>query len=327
LISGLIEGPGKIQFGPGQTTLSAGTAVTAGGLAVAGTGAHVALATTLSYAGAFSQGAGTELSINGGDALTLTGTAALSHTTIDGQGRLITNGATSLASTVLGGTVQWTNGGTLTETAQFTIGDTSGHKALFTNQAGGIFNIGGNAGIGIGSLATSSFANAGLLEKTAGAMSTVAVAIANTGTVEAAYGTLDLQNKITGAGTLKIDGGATLQADNAVANTQTIAFNGANAKLVLTNTQQFLGKLRDFGLGDKLDLRQFDPSTTTLAFTENGFHTQGVLTVTDGALQAKITLLGQYMASGFHKSSDGLAGGTFVTYTPQAAMALAPPHS
>jgi hypothetical protein len=50
-----------------------------------------------------------------------------------------------------------------------------------------------------------------------------------------------------------------------------------------------------------------------------------VLTVTDGALTAKINLLGQYMAAGFHKASDG-AGGIFVTYTPQAAMALAPPH-
>lgn len=61
-----------------------------------------------------------------------------------------------------------------------------------------------------------------------------------------------------------------------------------------------------------------------MAFAGNG--TQGALTVTDGTLRAKIMLLGQYMASDFHKASGGV-GGIYVTYTPQAAFALAPPHS
>ena len=98
-------------------------------------------------------------------------------------------------------------------------------------------------------------------------------------------------------------------------------------RLKLTDAKHFAAKLQDFGLGDRLDLRQFDPATTTLSFAENGTNTAGVLTVTDGSLTAKITLLGQYMTSGFHTASDGLPGGTFVTYTPQAAAALATPHS
>jgi hypothetical protein len=37
------------------------------------------------------------------------------------------------------------------------------------------------------------------------------------------------------------------------------------------------------------------------------------------------TAAGAVLASGFHKASDGL-GGVYVTYTPQAALALAPPY-
>jgi hypothetical protein len=51
-----------------------------------------------------------------------------------------------------------------------------------------------------------------------------------------------------------------------------------------------------------------------------------VLVANDGSHQANITLLGQYMASGFSKASDGL-GGINVTYTPHAAILLASPHS
>jgi hypothetical protein len=51
-----------------------------------------------------------------------------------------------------------------------------------------------------------------------------------------------------------------------------------------------------------------------------------VLVANDGSHQANITLLGQYMASAFQTTSDGL-GGTFVSYTPQAASVIASPHA
>ena len=103
-------------------------------------------------------------------------------------------------------------------------------------------------------------------------------------------------------------------------------FNGGNDRLVLTDAVHFGGKLQDFGPGDRLDLRQFNPSTTTLAYSEKADNSGGTLTVTDGTLTAKIALLGQYAAPGFHKAPDGV-GGTYVTYTPSAASFLAAPHS
>jgi hypothetical protein len=319
-VAGLIEGAGTIEFSTGATTLGTGSSITTAGLTIAGAGTHVTLAQALGYAGSFLQGANTKLTLAG--ELTLAGATALSHATIDGNAQFATGGATSLGSMTLGGTVEWLNSGTITETTQFTI-DAGGHLNAFDNKKGAVFDIAGNAGID--GTTSAGFANAGLLEKTLGGLSAIGLAVANTGTIEAASGTLDLQKAVTGTGLLKIDAGKAIQADGAVSAGQTVDFNGGGDKLVLSDAAHFAGKLKDFGSTDRFDLRQFDPATTTLAFSENGTNTAGVLVATDGALQAKITLLGQYAASAFHKASDGV-GGTLVTYSPSAANALAPPH-
>ena len=54
--------------------------------------------------------------------------------------------------------------------------------------------------------------------------------------------------------------------------------------------------------------------------------TSGKLTVSDGVHTAAITLLGQYIANGFHSTSDGGVG-TAITYQPEAlALAQTAPH-
>jgi len=123
-----------------------------------------------------------------------------------------------------------------------------------------------------------------------------------------------------------IDGGI-LEADAAVAASETVQFTGSKAQLVLTDAPSFAGKLASFGAGDRLDLRQFDPATATIAFQQNASGTQGKLTVSDGSLSATLTLLGQFAAAGFHGSADGL-GGTNITYTePSASLPIAAsPH-
>jgi hypothetical protein len=153
-------------------------------------------------------------------------------------------------------------------------------------------------------------------------VSAVAVALVNTGILEAAIGTLELQNKVTGSGgTLKIEGGATLDAENAVGSGQTVVFDGTNAKLVLDDATHFAAKLSGFDANDKIDLTQFGAGTT-LSFTGNA--TAGTLTVTKGALHASIALIGDYVAAGFHTSSDG-HGGTLVTYAPPAGLSSSAP--
>jgi hypothetical protein len=318
-ITGSIKGAGTIEFATGVTTLGAGSSITTAGLMIAGTGAQVTVAHSLVYASAFSAGTSTELSITASQYFKLTGAASFYHDTVDGAGRLVTTGTTTANQVTLGGTAQWYNAGIMTESGALTVGDSAGNAAMFVNQSSGVLDLTGN--IGIGTAATSTFINQGLVAKTAGSLSTVAIAMANTGTIEAASGTLDLQKAVTGTGTLKIDAGKVLQADAAVSAGQTVTFGQGSDRLVLTDAVHFAGKLSGFTVGDRLDLRQFDPTTTTLAFAENAAMTQGTLTVTDGALVAKITLLGQYSAAQFHKSSDGV-GGTYITDPPPASPPL-----
>jgi hypothetical protein len=77
-----------------------------------------------------------------------------------------------------------------------------------------------------------------------------------------------------------------------------------------TSTRRFGG----FSTGDEFDLAGFVYSSAeTEKFTENGAHTSGLLTVTDGANVAKLTLLGNYVTSDFALSTDA-HGGTFVKF-------------
>jgi autotransporter passenger strand-loop-strand repeat protein len=63
-------------------------------------------------------------------------------------------------------------------------------------------------------------------------------------------------------------------------------------------------------------------SAAKASFVENGAHTAGTLTVTDGALKRTVTLFGQYAAAGFSLSKDA-AGGTDIHYAPVSAAHVA----
>ncbi len=71
----------------GDATLSGGVGVNAPNFSESGWGTSLTVSEALAYAGAFSQGAGSTLSISSGDTLSLTGTASLSGTT-SGAGTL-----------------------------------------------------------------------------------------------------------------------------------------------------------------------------------------------------------------------------------------------
>src|SRR5262249_726730 len=87
------------------------------------------------------------------------------------------------------------------------------------------------------------------------------------------------------------------------------------------DSRHFSGQISGFGLPDMLDLTDIadNHGQATLAFKEANNHTSGTLTVSDGVHTAKITLLGQYVASQFHVGNDG-AGGTLVTDPPVTAL-------
>jgi hypothetical protein len=320
-LGGTLSGAGQIAFGAGGNyTLSSGVKVSVSALALYDNGTMVTLGGNLSYSGSFSQGFGSTIDL-AGHTLTLSGPVSFYNDdyatpTINGGGALDTSGATSINDFVLGGGVTWNNTGVITQTNTLQIGDGSGSAAVLDNQAGGKYDIADDTGIGRGTAASSSIINAGVLGKTDGTgTSTITVAIANSGSIVADSGLLDLQSGISGTGKLSIAGGA-LEADGAVAATQTATFGSSGGDLIVTNAAGFAADLSGFGAGDTLDLTGFSFSGgPKLSFVENANNTQGILTVTDGTLKTAIILLGQYAAAGFHTGQDS-GSGTDITYVP-----------
>ena len=99
-----------------------------------------------------------------------------------------------------------------------------------------------------------------------------------------------------------------------VAAGQTMNFAGTGGDLALYNLPAFAAVIGGFGSGDKIDLGTFAfGSGATQSFTEAASHTSGTLSVVNGASQAHLTLLGNYVTSNFALSNDG-AGGTLVKF-------------
>lgn len=90
----------------------------------------------------------------------------------------------------------------------------------------------------------------------------------------------------------------------------------------------FLGSLSagtgPFGRAATIDLAAFSPQAT-LGFSEDSSGTFGVLTISQGAEQLSLALLGQYSASQFSLAADG-HGGAQLTYVPPEQRQLAVPH-
>ncbi len=256
---GTINGAGQFALGGGSVnTMAAGTSLTVSTFGLYDTGSTLTLGGNLSYANAFNQGYGTSINLNG-KVLTLSGTAnvfnaSFATPTVNGAGTLATSGATTQNGFILGGSVNWSNTGTITEGAQLQIGDAGAAGATLTNAAAGHFHLANDFGISRGSAATSAINNAGAFAKTGGAgKSVVGVNFNNTGTVEVMTGALDFANAVTGAGTMKVDAGTTLELGASVA-AGTFNFAAATGTLQLDNVVAFNGSVTGFVPGDVLDL-------------------------------------------------------------------------
>lgn len=194
------------------------------------------------------------------------------------------------------------------------------------NRAGATFDIGGD--LLIDAYGSPTFSNAGLLRKSAGSsISTVRVALTNTGTVEVASGTLDLAAAVGGTGQLKIDNGAALELGSTAWRGSAVHFDGAGL-LRLDNASGFAGTVAGFAMGDTMDLRSigFGGGGPTLSYkdTSSGGTHSGTLTVSDGTHMAKIAMLGDYLLANFSASADS-GTGTSITFAdpPQSLLALA----
>ncbi|MBV9559680.1 MAG: VCBS domain-containing protein [Bradyrhizobium sp.] len=145
--------------------------------------------------------------------------------------------------------------------------------------------------------------------------------VVNNGTIEVKSGSLEIGENVTstgnGAGMFKIAAGTTLAFDSGVASSETIDFESNTGKLVLHDSRDFKGTIKDFtGNGDpnssdQIDLAdvKFDPIKLTKSYSNH------ILTVSDGIHTAKLHLDGNYQLANFKFMSDG-HGGTLIIDPP-----------
>ena len=122
-----------ITAASGSATLSGGAVVNASSFSETGSGTSLTVAEALGYAGAFSQGAGSKLSISSGDTLSLTGTASLSGTT-SGLGTLALAGGSATINS--GAAVSVANLSISGSGASVTLGETLTYAGAFSEAAG-----------------------------------------------------------------------------------------------------------------------------------------------------------------------------------------------
>lgn len=321
--SGAILGPGKgailpvkLSFAGGTSALNSGTVVAVPEWSLSG-GAVVNLNESLQFSGAFSQtDIGTTLNVATGDTLTLKGAATLTGT-VGGAGTVKLSTAT-IADLTVTGTATLSDVGVIDQAGIVTLGGAGGGAVTLTIGTGAIYGIDDNWDIARGASLGSSIDNGGLLIKSGGTgTSVVGVRIADTGSIEAASGTLDLTQAITGGGTLRVDAGATLEVGFSAGATLGMSFNGGNATLALGNPSKFAATIRGFAATDTIELLARKATAATLEAGDMLVITNGSKTV------ATLQLAGNFAGDIFHVTSDG-AGGTKVTVTTTGAAGGSP---
>jgi hypothetical protein len=145
--------------------------------------------------------------------------------------------------------------------------------------------------------------NSGTLEATGSGGLAVHSGLANDGVLWANGGNVTLDGDVSGSGSARISGTASLEISGAF-NERIVFDDGAARTLKLDHSADFSGILTGFGGNDVLDLSGILGASATLSYTENAQGTGGTLSVTDGTHTANIAFTGQYTASDFHVAAD-----------------------
>jgi hypothetical protein len=127
--------------------------------------------------------------------------------------------------------------------------------------------------------------------------------VANDGVLWANGGNLTVDGDVSGSGSARISGNASLEIGGAF-DQQILFDDSAAGTLKLDHLADFTGVLTGFNGNDVLDLSGIAGASATLSYTENAQGTGGTLSVTDGGHTASIAFAGQYTASDFHIAAD-----------------------
>jgi hypothetical protein len=315
-------------------TISGGTLETSGSNAMIET---VSGSADVLEGGTISSGSTVE--INSGSTLTLSGTVANS-------GTLLANGGTlNIDGVVNGGLVEIEGKGEVTiaqassENVTFQAKSTGELVLDSTSYTGQISGFGANTSQSIDLADIDFAAGAKIVSYVANRKKTggVLTITAGTNTVQLQLvGTYKLANFDIASdgdgGTLLTDPPVVMQnpsnAPAVIANDTvleintpdngTVTFAGSTGTLWLNQPSTFTGTVSGFKGQDVIDLPGIAfGADTTLGYLPNSKGTGGTLSVADGALSAKIALLGNYIASSFALASDNHGGAMVVAEASQ----------
>jgi hypothetical protein len=311
--AGTLSGAGTVSMAGGTEAIDAGAALSISHWSLIG--GTTTIAENLTYKGAFTEAAGAVLTLTAGDKLTLAGATTLSGL-VHGASRLKVSTATASGFTI-GGTVIFEDSAAVNQTGAVTVGDKTTSAATLTIDAGATWTIAGGGGIMRGSATKSVINENGTLTNSEAGVSVVGVRVVDTGSMVAAVGVLDFTAGLSGAGAMSVDSGATLEADQTVAATLSMTFNGGNAILALKAPSGFAATINGFAATDTIDLLGKKATSVTLNGSDQ-------LVITNGAKAvATLQLAGTYTGDTFNVVSDG-AGGANITVTTGAATGPPP---
>ncbi len=281
-LAGTLEGS-FIALQNDQMTVAAGAVLSVATLQIDG-GSTLSFGGAATYAGNFdmSGGSGGTLAL-GSFGLDLNGIAELGGEYVAGTGTITIAAAADMNGMELVGGETLLDNGTITQDGGFQLGQASTDATSLVIGTGGIYNIINDNGIGT-SNATQTITNNGLFEKTADNGNSYIYAIfdnTSTGTLNAASGTIYLENGGALAGTVEGAGELYLQNNNAIVTLAsgvvlTVATLQVNENLLLENSRAYSG---DFIQTNNLDLNGFNLSLTGTASLDNSVQGGGTLAV------------------------------------------------
>ena len=136
-----------------------------------------------------------------------------------------------------------------------------------------------------------------------------------------AGGDLDIDSAVATGKAISIDSGT---LEFAVNSPTAITFAGTSGELLLDHSKTFTGTisgLRSSAPSDVVDLKDINFATATRSYS--GTTTSGILTVTDGADTAKLSMIGDYTTSSFNLQNDGTGHVQFYDPVPTTTKNIA----
>ncbi len=224
-------------------------------------------------------------------------------------------------------------------------------QLILVNQAGGVIEETGKSGLTIDTGAVT-ITNAGLIEAHGNGGITIQSAVNNSGVIELLAADISggsmmmIDGTVRNTGKLVVDGGTMMVFETVTGSgsatiklgtlyfgssfNENVTFTSQSGLLELAQSQSYTRTVTGIaknGQGDFLELDDIAfVGADQATYVDNGSHTGGVLTVTDGTHTAHIKLAGDYTGSTFGSINSGHGVAVFFKQAAAVAPAVAAPH-